>query len=191
MTLQQKPSNAIRYQGKEYEFYPYYNRVLTLLTEVFPNDLLTDFEKVKITITSLSKAPICQDVFELIILELFPREKRKPEHDKTMDFEQDAELIYAGFMQAYGIDLFAERNKMDWRIFLALVRGLPEQTEFSRVVKLRCTKIPQRTKANSDYVDSLVQAKMAVALDEPEEDRQKRMAQKWMEIAEGLMNVRR
>lgn len=191
MTLQQRPSKVLTYQGKEYEFHPFYNRVLTLLTEVFPNDLLTDSEKVTIAIQSLSEAPICQDVFELILLELFPKDEKKHDHAKTMDFEQDAGLIYAGFLQAYGIDLFEQRNRMDWRIFLALVRGLPEQTEFSRVVKLRCTKIPQRTKANSDYVDSLVQAKRAVALDEPEEDRKQRMAQKWLEIAEGLMNVRR
>ena len=108
-----------------------------------------------------------------------------------MDFEQDADLIYAGFMQAYGINLYEERNKMDWRVFLALVKGLPEGTEFSRIVKLRCTKVPERTQNNSDYVDSLIMAKRAVALDEPEEDTKKRMAEKWIQIAEGLMNVRR
>ena len=190
MTLQQEPSGVIRYQGKAYPFHPYFNRVLTILSEVFPNDLLTDAEKVEITVKALSDAPICQDVFELILLELFPN-KGKEGSDKTMDFEQDAGLIYAGFLQTYGIDLYEERNRMDWRIFLALVRGLPEQTEFSRVVKIRCTKIPKRTKSNSDYVDSLVEAKRSVALKEPEEDRKKRMAQKWAKVAEGLMNVRR
>lgn len=191
MTLQQKPSEVIKYQGKEYPFHPYYNRVLTILSEVFPNDLLTDVEKVETTIKALSEAPICQDVFELILLELFPKKKNQQESDKTMDFEQDAGLIYAGFLQTYGIDLYMERNKMDWRIFTALVRGLPEQTEFSRVVKLRCTKVPKRTKNNSEYVDSLIEAKRAVALKEPEADRKKKMAQKWMKVAEGLMNVRR
>jgi hypothetical protein len=190
MTLQQEPRQTIKYMGQEYPFHPYFNRVLTLLSEVFPNEIFTDYEKIEIAVTSLSEAPVCQDVFELILLELFPKNKHASEQ-KTMDFEQDASLIYAGFKQAYGIDLFAERNKMDWRIFLALLRGLPENTEFSRVVKLRCTKIPARNKNNSDYVDSLVKAKMAVALDEPEEDVKKRMAQKWIEIAEGLMNVRR
>ena len=190
MTLQQEPKDHISYLGKDYPFHPYFNRVLTLLTEVFPSEILTDEEKVAITVESLSEAPVCQDVFELILLELFPKSKH-PSDRRSMDFEQDADLIYAGFRQAYGIDLYAERNKLDWRIFLALVRGLPEGTEFSRVVKLRNTKIPDRTKNNSDYVDSLVQAKQAVALDEPEEDRKKRLAQKWLEVAEGLMNVRR
>lgn len=191
MTLQQKPSEVIRYHGNEYPFHPYFNRVLTILSEVFPNELLTDAEKVEITVQALSDAPICQDVFELILLELFPKRKNQQENDKTMDFEQDAGLIYAGFRQSYGIDLYEERNKMDWRIFVALVRGLPEQTEFSRVVKIRCTKVPKRTKSNSDYVDSLIEAKRSVALKEPETDRKQRMAQKWMKVAEGLMNVRR
>lgn len=190
MTLQQVPKKTITYQGVEYEFHPFFNRVLTLLSEVFPNDMLTDKEKMELTISSLSEAPLNQDVFELILLELFPKVKKKAEQ-KTMDFEQDAALIYSGFMQAYGIDLYEQRNKMDWRIFLALVRGLPESTEFSRVVKIRCTKVPFRNKGNSDYVDSLMMAKRAVALDEPEEDVKKRMAEKWIQIAEGLMNVRR
>ena len=190
MTLQQRPSQTIRYRGEDYEFHPYFNRVLTILTEVLPSELLSDGEKVEITITSLSEAPICKDVFELILLELFPK-KDKQKDEKTMDFEQDAGLIYSGFLQAYGIDLFEERNRMDWRIFVELVRGLPESTEFSRVVKLRCTKIPKRTKTNGDYVDSLIEAKRSVALKISTEDRKKKMAQKWLKVAEGLMNVRR
>lgn len=191
MTLQCEPKTTISYQGTEYNFHPYFNRVLTLLTEVFPNTILTDMEKVEITVKSLSEAPVCQDVFELILIELFPQDKKHKSDKKTMDFEQDAALIYSGFMQAYGIDLYKEKNRLDWRIFLALLRGLPEGTEFSRVVKIRSTKIPFRTKGNSDYVDSLTEVKRAVALDEPEEDKKKRMAEKWIQIAEGLMNVRR
>ena len=190
MTLQCEPKNFITYQGKRYNFFPYFNRVLTILSEVLPSTLLLDVEKIDITVRSLSDAPPCMDVFELILLELFPRDEK---HDgkKTMDFEQDAGLIYAGFRQAYGIDLFEERNKMDWRIFVQLVRGLPEGTEFSRVVKIRCTDVPMRTKNNGAYVDSLMKAKRAVELDEPEEDKKKRFAQQWIQIAEGLMNVRR
>lgn len=191
MTLQTAPKQFIRYMGKDYPFHPYFNRVLTLLSEVFPSTLLTDNEIMRITVESLSEAPVCKDVFELILLELFPKDTKRISDRKTMDFEQDSALIYAGFRQAYGIDLFEERNKLDWRIFLALVRGLPESTEFSRVVKIRCTKIPERTKSNSDYVDSLVLAKRAVELDEPIEEKKKRFAQQWIQVAEGMMNVRR
>ena len=191
MTLQKAPKEFITYMGVDYPFHPYFNRVLTLLTEVFPSTLYSDYEIAKITIESLSEAPVCQDVFELILLELFPKPKHRYEEKRTMDFEQDAGLIYAGFLQAYGIDLFQERNKMDWRIFIELVRGLPEGTEFSRVVKIRCTDIPERTKGNEKYIDSLIKAKRAVEIEEPEEDKRKRFAQQWIAIAEGLMNVRR
>lgn len=191
MTLQKEPKNYITYLGVDYPFHPYYNRVLTLLTEVFPSTLLNYGEIIRITVTSLSEAPVCKDVFELILLELFPKDKKKEIDRRTMDFEQDAGLIYAGFLQAYGIDLYAERNRLDWRIFLELVRGLPEGTEFSRVVKIRCTDIPERTKGNEKYVDSLIKAKRAVELEEPIEDKKKRFAQQWLAVAEGLMNVRR
>lgn len=191
MTLQKAPKDYITYLGKDYPFHPYFNRVLTLLSEVFPSTLLSDAEIVKITVESLSEAPVCQDVFELILLELFPRKKDDEDRPRTMDFEQDAGLIYAGFLQTYGIDLFVERNKMDWRIFIELVRGLPEGTEFSRVVKLRCTDIPERTKGNEKYIENLIKAKRAVEIEEPIEDKKKRFAQQWIAIAEGLMNVRR
>lgn len=190
MTLQRRPSSTITYHGTEYPFHPYFNRVLTLLSDVFPNEMLTDREKIAIAIEALSEAPVCQDVFELILLELFPR-KKDSDSPRVMDFEQDADLIYAGFRQAYGINLFEERNRMDWREFIALVRGLPEGTEFSRVIKIRTMKVPERTKSNSDYVDSIVLAKRAVALAEPVAEKKKRMAQKWTQIAEGLANVRR
>jgi hypothetical protein len=80
---------------------------------------------------------------------------------------------------------------MDWRIFIALLKGLPENTELSRVMKVRCMKVPERNEHNGDYVDSIIQAKRAVALDEPIEIKKQRMAQMWLKIAEGLTNVRR
>lgn len=193
MTLQHEPRRTITLNGVDYDFFPYYNRVLTLLSEVFASRTLTDFQKIQITVTSVSTMPPCKDAFELIVNELFPPQKKIGGDDdpKTMDFEQDAGLIYAGFLQTYGIDLYKERNKMDWRVFIALVRGLPSNTEFSRVVKLRCTKIPKLDKHNAEYVESLMKAKRAVELEEPAEVKRKRMAQKWLQIAEGLLNVRR
>lgn len=190
MTLQAVPSNKIVYDNVEYNFHPYFNRVLTLLSEVFPSREMTDAQKIQITVSSLSDAPPSQGTFELIIHELFPKQKQESDK-KTMDFEQDAALIYAAFLQTYNIDLYAVRNNMDWRIFIALLKGIPENTELSRVIKLRGMKIPERNKSNSEYVDSLIKAKRAVELDEPIEVKKQRMAKKWLQIAEGLTNVRR
>lgn len=191
MTLQAVPRTTIVYDNVEYAFHPYFNRVLTLLSEVFPSKEMTDAQKVEITVKSLSDAPPSDGVFELIIYELFGNKKKKDE-PPVMDFEQDAALIYAAFMQAYNIDLYAVRNKLDWRIFIALLKGIPQNTELSRVIKIRCMKVPERNKSNGDYVDSIIEAKRAVALDEPIEVKKQRMANKWLQIAEGLLaNVRR
>ena len=191
MTLQGAPNTTIVYDNITYNFFPYYNRVLTLLAEVFPSNELTDRQKIELTVTSLSDAPPSEGVFELIIHELFPNLNKKSSDQKSMDFEQDAALIYAAFMQAYRIDLYAVRNQMDWRIFIALLKGIPENTELSRVIKIRCMKIPERNEHNSNYVDSIIEAKRAVALNEPIEMKKQRLAKKWLQIAEGLTNVRR
>lgn len=191
MTLQGAPNTTITYDNVTYNFFPYYNRVLTLLAEVFPSNELTDRQKIELTVTSLSDAPPSEGVFELIIHELFPNLNKKSSDQKSMDFEQDAALIYAAFMQAYRIDLYAVRNQMDWRIFIALLKGIPENTELSRVIKIRCMKVPERNEHNSNYVDSIIEAKRAVALNEPIEMKKQRLAKKWLQIAEGLTNVRR
>lgn len=191
MTLQKQPNATIVYDNVEYKFFPYYNRVLTLLTEVFPSEELTDAQKIYLTVTSVSDAPPSQGTFELIVHELFPPKKKHTDDTKTMDFEQDAALIYAAFLQTYGIDLYAVRNQMDWRIFVALLKGIPENTELSRTIKIRGMKVPERTKENSEYVDSIIKAKRAVALEEPIAVKKQRMAKMWLKVAEGLTNVRR
>lgn len=191
MTLQTQPNATIVYDNVEYNFFPYYNRVLTLLTEVFPSEELTDAQKIYLTVTSVSDAPPSQGTFELIVHELFPPKKKHTDDTKTMDFEQDAALIYAAFLQTYGIDLYAVRNQMDWRIFVALLKGIPENTELSRTIKIRGMKVPERTKDNSEYVDSIIKAKRAVALEEPIAVKKQRMAKMWLKVAEGLTNVRR
>ena len=191
MTLQKQPNATIVYDNVEYNFFPYFNRVLTLLSEVFPSEELSDAQKIYLTVTSVSDAPPTQEIFELIVHELFPPKKKHTDDTKTMDFEQDAALIYAAFLQTYGIDLYAVRNQMDWRIFVALLKGMPENTELSRTIKIRGMKVPERTKDNSEYVDSIIKAKRAVALEEPIAVKKQRMAKMWLKVAEGLTNVRR
>jgi len=55
----------------------------------------------------------------------------------VFDFEFDAARIIASFMQAYGIDL--TEVSMHWWKFMALLRSLPPDSEFMRVVRLRRT----------------------------------------------------
>ena len=53
-------------------------------------------------------------------------------HDDVIDFELDAEYIYADFMTSYGIDLTNENYSLHWWQFLALLRALPEKTSMAK-----------------------------------------------------------
>lgn len=52
------------------------------------------------------------------------------------DYEQDADAIYASFLQQYGIDLL-EVPFLHWRKFTALMGCLSDETPFGRRVALR------------------------------------------------------
>lgn len=53
------------------------------------------------------------------------------------DIRYDGDYIYSSFLQAYGIDLFDVQGELHWRIFNALLSGLPEGTKLMEVIKIR------------------------------------------------------
>lgn len=63
--------------------------------------------------------------------------------EPLVDWKQDAELIFAAFWEAYGIDLFAMR--LHWHKFLALFRSLHD-TKLNDVIGYRAWKAGDKTK---------------------------------------------
>ncbi|SFV40566.1 Gp15 family bacteriophage protein [Ligilactobacillus acidipiscis] len=60
--------------------------------------------------------------------------------NRSFSYIQDAEMIYAGFMQQYGIDLVEEQGKMHWDKFKALLHGLTDKTLFKQIIQIRETE---------------------------------------------------
>lgn len=56
---------------------------------------------------------------------------------KFYSFKQDAEAIYASFIEQYGIDLVDEQGKLHWDKFKALFQGLGPNTYFQRIIAIR------------------------------------------------------
>lgn len=56
---------------------------------------------------------------------------------RYFSFQQDAEAIYASFMDQYGIDLIEQQGKLHWDKFKALLDGLGPDTQFRRIVSIR------------------------------------------------------
>jgi len=72
---------------------------------------------------------------------------------KAYCFEQDAELIYASFMAAYGIDL--NESDMHWWKFRALFRGLPQESEIMKVMGYRTADLKGLSKAQKKVYEKL------------------------------------
>ena len=58
---------------------------------------------------------------------------------KYYSYQQDAGIIYASFLQDYGIDLIDQQGKLHWDKFRALLDGLSDKTPFQKVVQIRMT----------------------------------------------------
>lgn len=67
----------------------------------------------------------------------FPRKIAGLNDKQSFDFEEDAELIYAGFQQQYGIDL--QRERMHWWRFMILLDNFGTDTRLSKVMEYRTT----------------------------------------------------
>lgn len=65
----------------------------------------------------------------------FPRKVAGINSKQPFDFQEDADLIYAGFFQQYGIDL--QESEMHWWKFMILLENLGSDTRLSRVMEYR------------------------------------------------------
>ncbi|MCS5737000.1 bacteriophage Gp15 family protein, partial [Herbiconiux daphne] len=71
--------------------------------------------------------------------------KVEGEEDETLQqnysLSHDAGFIYTSFMQAYHIDLHDQFGELHWNKFKMLLRDLPDDTMFARVVEIRQRKL--------------------------------------------------
>ena len=84
-----------------------------------------------------------------------PRKISNDDDIIVIDWEIDAELIYAAILGQYGIDLF-DVPDLHWHKFLAMIRGLNEQTKLREVMQYRSYK--RETNKNIDQYERLKSA---------------------------------
>lgn len=168
----------IDYKGRLYRLTPAFDNVLTMFKDIegIPDHRVPEIMGHYLLQKPSGDAGLLQAVTET----LFPKDGRK--HKKSMDFIQDGQLIYAAFMQAYGIDLNDQRGKLHWWKFTALLRGLPSNTRFMEVVQIRTKPMPAPTKHNAEERAQLARLKAEFALKLTAEEREQQMQ-------DGLRNV--
>lgn len=76
------------------------------------------------------------------------------EEDQPFNYDIDADYIYAAFRQAYGIDL--AENELHWWQFRALLKSLPETTQFMKIIGFRTIKISNKlSKEQKQYYEKM------------------------------------
>ena len=112
----------------------------------------------------------CAALYVALCKELFPAARQKSDGPKLTDFEQDADLIRAAFLQVYGVNLW--RDKLHWTEFSALLAALPQGNRYAEILGIRARPVPAPTKYNQQEREWLISAKAACALDMTEEEKQ-------------------
>ena len=156
----------IELDGVAYLIHNSHRNYITAL-KLIRSEKIFEEDKVELVLPLLFKDEIpkgkeveaIQNYFNLFTEEHRPKRKGEP----SFDIVQDADYIYAGFMQSYGMDL----DNVDLKIekFIALLKGLPTNTKLSDIIRIRTMPIPQRTKWNAQQIADIIEAKHEFALD--------------------------
>jgi hypothetical protein len=186
MKLNEPLETSFEFEGKTFEIDCSFDIVLDVF-EMFGDDVLNDVEKLQLAIEIMTGEEIddpglASQIWKYID-EHFITVKKDPviydrqgnpmpvveEDDKArlIDFEIDAQDIYASFIQAYGINLLDEQGKLTWAEFMALLNGLPDDTSMMKIVQIRSWKPSSHD--SSEYKGLMRKLQRKYSLDREEE----------------------
>lgn len=160
MQLQYKLDDTIRIDDEKYIVNAAFNVILKLSDMLEDTSLDTNTRvltglQMLINTDLGDKYTILEknDILEKILTEYVQMEPKKVydllgnelpsidgEDEQILDFNIDADYIFAAFMQVYGIDLIEQQGKLHWSKFNALLNGLPDGTTLSRIMGYRAWK---------------------------------------------------
>lgn len=169
------------YEGDEYEINLAFDLVLDAF-DVLDDNELRNYEKAEINIALLLDIDVkgveAVELWNYIYNEFIHVEENQiieydlkgnpmPVQDEdegpSYSLSQDAEYIYAGFMQTYQMDLYELQGKLHWNKFRALLGGLDVNSKFMRVVQIRQAELPSGKGSEGDR-ENLVKLKKVFAL---------------------------
>lgn len=180
--------DRFEYEGKTIHLGLAFDNVLRMF-EVFNHFLFSSYEKIDIALEILIKEyDLIEDMdiqeknaLLLFIMNQFlgidTNDNQDSTSKKVFDFQQDAGIIYASFMNCYHIDLIEQQGKLHWMKFIQLFNHLDDKSKFKEVVNIRKMPMPKQEKGNEEYRKQIAEMKRIYALDKPktEEDSQEKI----------------
>lgn len=169
---------SVEVGGKEYNVYPYFNRVLQIY-DLQKEEGLTEADVIMLQFDILTFGAYSVDLktASMILTKTFNclndfSKKKSKSQGKIYDFCQDAFLIYSAFYQAYGIDLNQERDHLHYQAFIALFSSVPKETRLSQVMAIRARPLPKPNKHNQKEIQELTQLKNEWALEISQDEKE-------------------
>jgi Bacteriophage Gp15 protein len=109
---------------------------------------------------------------EFLEIDLDERKEETEGTKKIMDYEKDADLIFASFFAVYKMDLFDLQGKLHWKKFRAMLKHLDDNSAFKQVIGYRTMKIPSDKEASKDYIAHCKKMQRLYALEDDSNDTQ-------------------
>ena len=154
---------SIEYNGQTYELDLSYGVFFTV-ADILDDERLMYHQKIGTALDLFVVGDHPEDP-ELLkaIYDLVKDDRPKMDGPTYMDIEQDWPYICAGFQQAYGIDLYADKSIhiLRWQ---ALLQSLPKDTKLMDIIGIRAAEIPKPTKDNAKQIAELTRLKARYAL---------------------------
>ena len=174
MKLTETLPSVVVANGRKYRVDLDFRRVFDMLATMRRDDLIPNarmYQALRCITRRPPKNPArCLALFAVVCKILFSDHGKKAmDGPKLTDFEQDADLIRAAFLQAYGINLW--RDKLHWIEFTALLNALPNGSRYTDILGIRARPMPEATRYNAKEREQLAMAKAACALELTEDER--------------------
>ena len=152
MTLKKAWPNTVICNGRAFSIYTDFRVWIK-----FETDLVNYHEGDIFRVDYLFKndVPLTVDIKDLLAFSRpyseLPRKISDSDDDAIpLDWEIDAELIYAAILGQYGIDLF-DIEYLHWHKLLAMIKGLNESTKLREVMQYRMYKRENNNKNVDQY----------------------------------------
>lgn len=129
------PEAVISDDGNEYEIDADFRTVLRCIRVCDDHDL-EPRDALYMIIMWFFRGVAVPNASNLFMQFINPCHDQDQDEEAKMDFEQDADAIYASFLMDYGIDLL-DVPFLHWYKFRALLRGLSERTPLQNRIQLR------------------------------------------------------
>ena len=167
--------DEVVFRRRKYLIYAPFNRVLEV-QRLFRENELPDLLKIQqalkmLTLNSRKTMKLPPEDMQELLRQIFERcinTQKRPDvkggKPSVLDFDYDAEYIYASFMLDYGIDLIDMQGCLHWKKFISLFHGLSEQTKIREVMRIRSMEVPRFTGKNGKLIREIQEMKSYYAL---------------------------